>query len=275
MKFYKENGLGTLSALMEFLHPPGESLRYYLAYCIGSPAIWFAGSTIALGIFGASALVKVIRKRNLDRPLVVVILCAVLQLAFAFFAYGNRSQHTIFQPLIAAGMLIGISLLPAGRFRKGALATFIGISFLAQSGEAYKTWMAWRDTRPSDSTVGLYAEPDLAAQWAQVLQIAKHQKTLILSYATGVHIYFPAVQNADLWTMYPGQLFPEDKQRLLDAIRKSDVVVEPMLSYSAVVDSDADVRSLLAPRCETGTLGRFRIWWLHPPEGLSCVTKGH
>jgi len=42
MQFYRDDGLGTFGALMSFLHPPGESLQYYIAYYIGSPVTWFA-----------------------------------------------------------------------------------------------------------------------------------------------------------------------------------------------------------------------------------------
>jgi hypothetical protein len=270
VRFYRATGLGTVHALISFLHPPGRSLKYYAAYYVASPASWFALSTLALALLSALAVKRMIAERSLSPAPLFVALCGILQLVFAFFVYGNQSQHVIYDPVMAAGMFVGISLLRSERRRKAALLIFTGVGILAETGQAYKTFTAWRTTRPSAETVNLYSEPAWTAEWSGIVRMSAEQKVLLLSYATGVHNYFPSIRNPEVWFLYPGQLLQSDRQRILDAIQDADVIVEDRNGSSAVVDWDQDIEARLETMCQTSSTQNFRIWWKQAPDPAAC-----
>jgi hypothetical protein len=244
----------------DFLNPPAGSLLKKIVYTLGTRVAWWASSTVVLLVLGGLAAEKMIRQRVLDPRNTFIALCAILQGAFAFLAYGSHGQHVIYDPLLAAGMLIGLSTLPSGSFRKTLLVMFVGLGILSHSSQAYKTWWAWKNTRPyvvGGST--FYAEPSWAAQWSNILEISRRRKLLLLSYGTGIHHYFPSVQNADAWFLQPGQLLPADEQRLLSKMDTAEVVVEDLNGPTVFVDTDEGVQSRLRSLCRTESMANFRV----------------
>ena len=259
-KFYKANGMGKFSAFLDFLHPPGYGLKYYCAYYVSSSVTWFALSTLTLLAIGSVVIFRIIGSQRLNYRAVCVVLCCVLQVVFICFAYGNRGQHAIYEPVLAAGTIVAISLVSRPKARDLILFCFIALGILAETGQIYKTWVAWRTTFVEPDTAGLYSNPVFAADLSDILHIAADHKLLMLSYATGVHHYFPNIQNPDVWFLYPGQFFPSDTQRMLDKIDQSDVIVEDLTSPSAIIDFDPDVKTHMASMHESGHMRYFRVW---------------
>jgi hypothetical protein len=247
-------------SVWDFLHPPGDSLQKKIGYTLGTRVAWWASSTVVLLVLGGLAAEKMIRQRALDPQNTFIALCAILQGVFAFLAYGSHGQHVIYDPLLAAGMLIGLSRLPSGSFRKTLLVLFVGLGILSHSSQAYKTWWAWKDTRPY--IVGgsiFYAEPAWAAEWSNIVEISTRRKLVLLSYGTGVHHYFPTIQTADAWFLQPGQLFPADEQRLLFKMDEAEVVVEDLSSPTVFIDTDEGVQARLKSLCHAEPMANFRL----------------
>lgn len=260
MRFYKTNDLGHFSAFLSFLYPEGESLKYYLAYYIFSTVTWFVLSTLTLVILSFAVLLDMFRKKHFDDRGCFILLSCALTMVLIFFAYGNRGQHGMYESCLAAAILGAISWVRSERYRNILLFACVAIGVLAEMNLAHKTWVEWKTTERSATTLGLYAAPELTAEWASVLQRADHQSLLMLSYATGMHDYYPSVHNPEAWFLYRGQIFPSDKQRILSAMDSSDVIVEDLTSPEEFVNSDPDIQLRLHAMCESAPLPHFRIW---------------
>jgi hypothetical protein len=221
-------------------------------------------------ILAVFALIAMIRSRKVDPKYGAVIICAVVQLFFAVFAYRGNGQHTIYDPITAAGMLLGLWLVPTPRWRSSLLILFTLIGVGAQAAQARQTLWAWKNTEPSALTANLYAEPEYAPQLAHILKIAETHKVLMMSNATGVHHYYPSLRSADTWFLVETQMFPADHTRVLDNIRDADVVVEDTTHVPYFTDRDTEVQSQLRSMCLTEVTRNFQIWWRHPPSSVEC-----
>jgi hypothetical protein len=243
---------------------------YYLGYYIGSPATWWVLGTVGLVIFGAMGLRAMMRNRRPDPRSAIVLFCSILQVFFALVAYRGSEQHIIYDPITAAGMFVGIATFPVRRSRNILLILFACIGLMGTAGQARRTLSAWRGTHPSAVTANLYAEPEYGPQLAKILQIASTQKVLMMSNATGVHYYYPALKSADSWFLVAAQMFPSDKERVLANVRDADVVVEDTTHVPYFTDRDPDVQAELRSMCLTDVTRDFQIWWRHPPESAVC-----
>ena len=270
VRFYYGSGKVDFHDLISFLHPAGHSLMYYLGYYIGSPATWWVLGTVGLVIFGAMGLRAMIRNRRPDPRSAVVLFCSILQVFFALVAYRGSEQHIIYDPITAAGMFVGIATFPAKRSSNILLILFACIGLMGTAGQARRTLSSWRATHPSALTANLYAEPEYGPQLAKILQIASTQKVLMMSNATGVHYYYPALKSADSWFLVAAQMFSSDKQRVLANVRDADVVVEDTTHVPYFTDRDPDVQAELRSMCLTDVTRDFQIWWRHPPESAVC-----
>jgi len=259
-KYYQSNGWGTLSASLAFLHPPGHTLKYYAAYYTASPVTWFCLCTLLLTVCAAYALVEMVRQRQMSSRGTFVVLACSLQLIFMLVAYGAQGQHSIYDPVLAAATLTGVSLLPSARLRKTLLIAVIGLGALGESYQLYRTYLSWQTTRPGPNTAGLYADPGFADEWSQILRESRGHKVLALSYATGIHNYYPQVESPEVWFVQPGLLYPADMQRILGQIEHADTVVEDMTSPTTLVDYNPQVQAELARMRLTSSTAHFRVW---------------
>ena len=258
-RFYKEIGYSGFDAFLTFLFPRGYDIKYYIAYYIGSPVTWFVLCTLFLFALAIFRLARLMRGQPLDPPSTYVVLFSILQFIFIFFAYGSRGQHVIYECVLASATLVGISTLPQPRLRNIALSVFLVVGILGETGTAFKTITAWRTTRPSPVTLGLYADPALAKELAQVIDASQNHNTLMLAYATGIHNYYPTLNDPDAWFLQKGQLFPWQKQAIADQIQHSDLVVESLITPSAAVNSDPVIQSELGAMDRIDHMIYFRI----------------
>jgi hypothetical protein len=220
---------------------------------------WWIVSTLALFAFGLIAFAAMIRRRSLDPALLFIVLCAVLHGFFALVAPGPRNNHIIYDPLLAAGVLMGLAALPLGRARNHLLAAFLGVSIVAQANDARDIVAGWRNVRDPVLTASLYVDPAWMADWSKVLEISTKGQTYYLSYATGVGHYFPSLQTADVWTLSLGQLLDADKERVLSKLRSAEIVVRDMKKTTAYIFGDADIQRELSSLCVQSATENFQI----------------
>ncbi len=267
MKLYRASGFGALTTLIEFLHPKGAGLKYYIT---GRATWWMVGTLMLVGL-GSLAAKNIVRQRRMDRRNAFVAIAATIQLAFALAAYGSSSQHVIYDPVLAAGVLVGLASLESVRLRVGGLAVFALLGVLGHWSQAGSTLWEWRTTRPAAETSGLYAATSWREQWLRILDLSSTHRLLLLSYGTGVHHYFPTVRSPEAWFLLPGVLLPADKRRLLAQLDDAEVVVEDRNGPTMFVDSDEEVQRRLAPMCLSNVTDAFRIWWRSPADGIECL----
>ncbi len=259
-QFYKETHLSNFSAFMMFLHPPGSSLKYYILYYLGSPVSWFVLCSIFLVGLAVRTLVPLARGKPLSAKGMFILFVACMQVVFIFFAYGVRDQHVIYECMLAAATLVGISLLPKEQIRRCALVFYLAVGILGQAGATYKMILSWRTTYPTSTTFGLYADPTQVKEWSEILAKSEHHSTLMLGYATGEHLYYPTLNNPDAWFLLTGLLFPSQKQAILEQIEHSDIVVQDLTSWLEIANQDADVQAALAKMHQTSDTDNFRVW---------------
>lgn len=242
----------------QFLFPasyPNPSIPIWM-YFVFNRQGWWIVSTIVIFGFGLYALATMVRRRALDPTLSFILLCAILHGVFAFVAYGPRDQHIIYDPLLTAGVFIGLAALPLGRARNQLLVAFLGVSVVAQGNDVHDTWLAWTRVRDPVLTPSLYADRAWTAEWSKVLELSAKRQVFYLSYSTGVSDYFPTLHTADVWSMNAGQLFDADKQRVFSTMRRADVVVQDMQRSAG----EADIRRELSNLCLKSSTVNFQVW---------------
>jgi hypothetical protein len=258
--FYKENHLSSFSAFLDFLHPPDNSWKYYILYYLGSSVTWFTLCSIFLAGMAVRIVAPLAKGKPLQPREMFVLFGAILQVVFVCFAYGVRDQHIIYECVLAAATMVGISLLPGERIRRAALIVYLGVGVLGQAGAMYKTMVSWRESAPSPDAFGLFAYPDQMREWSDILAMSQHHRTLMLGYATGEHLYYPTVENPDAWFLMKGLIFPSQKQAILGEIRAADIVVEDRTSWYQISGKDADIKAELAKMHMTHSTANFGVW---------------
>ena len=250
-----------LRSLMIFLHPAGHRMSTYL---LANRPAWWIASTLALLVFSLWAARDMARERSLEPRKTAILLCGILHAVFIFVAPGPDQQHVIYDPVLALGVLLGLTLLPLGTSARPLLVGFLALALLGNWGQLRATVSAWQQTEPASDSAGLYAQPAWAHEWNDVLARAATQRLLLLSYATGAHAYFPTVETADSWTVQPAQMLPADEARLIAKVRLADVIAQDMTSPTTFVDDDAEVQADLATRCMASSTAYFKIWTRGP-----------
>jgi hypothetical protein len=258
MEFYREMrfGLFNRGSGLDFLYPQNVAPKYYLA----NPAGWWIASSLTLFVFACLAACNMFKQRSWRGPAAAVLLCALIHGFFAFRAYGTPPQHTIYDPVLAAGILIGLASLPLARFRYAAMALLVGLGLLGNWGQVHGTWSAWRQTHRFPTTLGLYAQTGWEREWADVVAQSASQHLMLLSYSTSAHHYFPTIQTADAWTVQTGQLLPADMERLLAKIAAADIVVEDLSGPTRLFEEDPQVGAALREFCLASSTPNFKTY---------------
>jgi len=133
-----------LPQILVFLHPGGERPTY----CLSNRAGWWIASTLAIFAFSAWAAWRSLRERSLEPRRTVILLCGLLHAFFVFVAYGPSTQHVIYDPLLALGVLLGLCFVPLGAHGRSLLAVFLGLAVLGDWAQVRETETAWRQTAP-------------------------------------------------------------------------------------------------------------------------------
>jgi hypothetical protein len=273
MSFYKQVHYGSGQALMQFLHPWGYSSFRYIAYILTTPVCWWLMSTASLMIFGLLALRRMAMQRALDPRDTTIVLCALIHGVFVCVAYGAPHQHYIFDPILIAGILLGLSVLPQGLLSKVLVVLFLGFGIVGQATLAYADWKAWKETKSPTETANLYADRGWVAEWKKILQISTHENLLLFSYSTGTHQYFPTIHSPETWMLREGLLLPADKARVIQQLDSANVVVLDLTSPTDLVDTDTDIQRHFDSLCLTQSTTYFQVWWRRSSEisDLKCI----
>ena len=260
MRFYRQVNFGTGHALLEFLHPAGHSLLYYVTYSLFTPVIWWVFCTVSLTIFGLMAVRRMALQRALDPQDTAIALAALIHVMFVCVAYGSPHQHFIFDPILIIGTLLGLSALPATRMRSLLVIGFLVFGVAGQANLVRADVKAWKEIKSPGATANLYADSKWIKEWREILELSNHQNLLLFSYGTGVHHYFPSVHSPDAWTMQEGQLLPEDKARVLRQMDEANVVALDLTSPTTLVERDTDIQGHLQSLCLTQSTDNFQVW---------------
>ncbi len=269
--FYKAVNYGFMSSLKVFLYPGQTESRpnwSALRYFVFDRATWWVLATVLLTIFGTRGFLRMWRERQLDPKALFVLFCAVMQIVFILVAYGTPPQHIIYDPLVAAGTLLGLSMLAASRARTLLIGVFFTVTALSHGNQASYTWWLWKATKPSPDSAGFYSPPEFTSAWKEVVDLSKQRPVFLLSYATGVHHYFPTIDTAESWLIQWGQTLPPDRERLLAKLRTADVVVEDVTGITTIFERDEEIKAELAKLCMF-RMNPYFIYWSRTPDPVT------
>lgn len=273
IKFYHSTGWYGITRSMVFFHPEGYSLKYYLAYYAISPVTWFIFALLLLAVVCVRSLPAIVVERRLHPAKLCIALSFVVIVVFLLVAFGGRGQQEIYQPILAAGCLVAIASLHP-RLRTASLAVFIVLGVTGEIGQLYKTWTAWKTTRPDALCYGLYVDPQFAKEFAQVVEMSRAHKLFLFTYGTGQHFYYPTIESPDVWFVQPGLMFPSDRQRILQQLDTADIVVVGLQHFHFFQDYDPDIRPRLAAMCLVSVTDNFRIFRRPGVEPGPCTVNG-
>ena len=272
MQFYKAVHYGTIGALLEFLHPSGQSFKYLILYYAGTPVTWWVLATLLLFYFSVRSAKAVWAEKRIQPKHAVVLICALLQAIFAFHGYGVPGQEIVYSPWLLAAVLVGASQLQNQIFRKGIVFLLTAIGLLGTAAQARRTLIDWRTSVKNADTANLYAHADWVKDWSDVLQLSRDHKLFLFSYGTGQHHYFPSVESPNVWFVRTGQMFPADKQRVMPQLQNAEIVVEDLGGATSFIDYDPEVQQYLSQMCLTDVTANFQIWRKTsiPPRNAVC-----
>ena len=275
--FYKAVNYGFLSSLKVFLYPGQTETRpnwSALRYFIFDRATWWVLATVLLTVFGVRGLLTLWRTRQLEPKSLFVMLCAMLQIIFVLVAYGTPPQHIIYDPVLASGALLGLSMLAASRFHNGLITVFFAVTALSHGNQASYTLWLWKTTKPTPESAGFYSAEAFTSAWTEVVTLSKTRPVFLLSYATGVHHYFPTIDTADSWLIQWGQTLPPDRERLLAKLRTAEVVVEDVTGITTIFERDDDIKAELAKLCMF-KMNPYFIYWSRTPDPVTGECKSY
>lgn len=273
MQFYKAVHYGTIAALMEFLRPSGQSLKYLLMYYVATPVLWWVIATLALFFFGLRSAKEILTQKKVSAKNGVVLICAVLQAIFAFHGYGVPGQEIVYSPWLLLAVLVGSSQIESATIRKSFVALLALIGLFGSAAQARRTLLDWRSSVRNSETANLYAPADWAKDWSHILQLSREHKLFLLSYGTGQHHYFPTIESPDVWFVRTGQMFPADKERLLQQLRNTEIIVEDLSGATSAIDYDSDMQRILESRCLTEISPSFQVWVLPALQATGQACK--
>jgi hypothetical protein len=269
--FYQSNhyGLFTRGSGLDFIAPLNAGWRYYLANRAG----WWIAGTLTLFGFAAIAVYTSVRQRKLTSAAAVILSCAVIHAVFAFYVYSVPPQHVIYDPVLVAGTLAGLAWLPLGAWRNILAVPLLGLGVLGSWAQVHETYADWRETRVSPETAGLYAQTTWVREWSGILHLADQRRVLFLSYGTGVHNYFPALESPDSWTLQWGQMLPGDLARLQARMAAVDVVVEDLSGPTRLIENMPQITQALDSFCLGSVTPNFKTYWKRTPSrsGTPCA----
>lgn len=194
-----------------FWLPDEPSAAYYL---FGPAGFWLAASAVALA--GVPTL-----WRNRRDPRSAAVLTAVgLHVAFVAVLFGHELSwlYYSFLPVLAAAAV-------ADRMPRLVKLGLPALAVCGWVGFAGYGAALWRDRVRTEATGGLYAQPDDAAAWAEVRELATRERVLVLTPSGAARIAFPEVDGVRSWVLLPAVARPAEVEDLLARIRAADVLV--------------------------------------------------
>jgi hypothetical protein len=259
------NGAGRL-----LLSPPGATWSYYFTTIAGP---WIAYTAI----LSMAAITVTIRRgaesresRPIDRTSEVIISCAILNLSFVLFFFGNSFSwiyyfYILVLGLAATGRLgirweilvaclaFAVPLTKADNRISQSLAShqitprnIVGSTIVANTipGATGLTYQYWFTTRPTPETAGLWAASSEREEWVQVLAIIRGHRTAMLESAGCADLLFSEFVPPVTLFLIPGGVGPSDLSRKLQQLGSSSMIVMPR-SHRGILKETPEIGAMI------------------------------
>ena len=245
---YEASGFGFFRGEgRRFWMPEGAGWRHYLGTIRG---FWIA-SALALTIGGLAALARRCRGASGDRARIgdeSIATCALLHASFVAFFYASEGSWVYYGDVLLLG-LAGMAGRCRGRLGTSATAVIAAMALLCLRAYPREIRDQWLAADRNEVTAGLWATPDLAVEWAEVLDRTGGHRSALLCWAGAGELLFPdRFGSATRFFLLPGLEGSPDLARTAEAIARAEVIVVPFASsqgFRPFLMSEPSLRSAI------------------------------
>lgn len=196
-----------------------------LYYVLSPVGFWLAASAVL--VIGGGLQIR----RWRDRRAAAVLTCLVLHAVFVLFLFGNQFSwlYYAFLPVCgAAGVVAGWEHVEPRRSWRLAAGAALGVlALLGQYAPVVEAARVWAVAVRSDATGGLYALPEDAAAMAEIRELARAHRVLMLTRSGGPSIVFPELESPHAWYLLRPVALPAEVERVREQIRAAEYLVIP------------------------------------------------
>ncbi len=207
-----------------FWYFPGVHPGYYF----GTPiTFWFVASLGLIAGGGSSAFAVFASFKNREDPSharELTLFCALLHVAFITMFFGNNASWTSYPYLLPMG--VGAMTLWSNNFGKLVWSLII-LGIAGQKGMINENFHAWRNTAPSTTTAGLWANRDERQEWTQVLELAKGNSSVVLASDGSAELLFPGLTPPVAATLMRGQTTVSELRRKIEQLSAAQFAIVP------------------------------------------------
>ncbi len=219
MKVYGDGGVGFFfGAGRLFWLPEKPYFRYYWESVAG---IWLSSSVVLLG--SAIWLLRRFREPAAN----VVLTCTVLHLVFVCLLFGNQWSWIYYSYILFVGTAVSLNTMPCWPRNLLAIALIVH----AILGQAKWLWISdaseWSKMQRSPETAGLYAAPEDAAEWAELRELGKSARVLVLTPMGCSHLLAPELDGQRWWCLIRKIMTPAEQEQVRRQITAAEWIVSP------------------------------------------------
>ena len=213
-----------------FWYFPGVHPGYYFGTGV---AFWFVATAclIAGGCSSAFPVLASFKNREESNPArEMTLFCALLHVSFVTLFFGNNASWTSYPYLLSLG--VGAMTLWS-QFSENVVWLLILLGIAGQKGMIEANVRAWFNTAPSAATAGLWASNDERQEWIRVLDIAKVNSSVLLTYDGCAQVIVAALTKPVAATMIRGQTTASELGRKMEQLSAVQIAIVPEVVNSS------------------------------------------
>lgn len=229
LQTYQDDNYGFFTGVgSEFWKPIGNPITRYILFPAG---FWLVAS-------GWLVVGAILRLRRLREPhAATVATCAFLHLVFVVLLFGNEWSWLYYSAILVCGCcaIIGDPSTPEPRQWLAAVL----LAMLALSGQflhtLYLILIPMEQWERSPALGGLYAEPEDAAAWSNIRDLAQKpgQRVMVFGHSSGAFVVYPEIDSPRAWFLLRSTMTPSEAERVNAQLRAANwLVVSKAKQYS-------------------------------------------
>jgi hypothetical protein len=220
-----------------------------IPYFLDVPGYWMA-STLYLLVAAVVQTASLIRRRSLTRAGELIVTCAILHFSFVFLFFGPSVSWYYYSFLLAIGC--GLTTEMGAEWRRAAVLLCV-LATLSWYTPASAIYTGWKSTSPNPETAGLWSLPGEASEWNKVVEMARHEKMVVIDIRGGVELMYPEFGKPVALFLSPGLMTEGDVTRTAARLSTADSFVVP--GVTRLFDGLPDAPEI------TAAIGQFELEW--------------
>ena len=197
--------------------------RQWILFVVDVAGFWIVSGVFLFGaalfqLFGTSADALSSRRREM------VIVCALLHLAFLSLFFGNQWSWIYYPYILIIGIAVASDL---GRYQHRIVFALCIVAVVSYTDLAYWCNRWWRTTTPDVATAQLWAPPAEKREWLTVRALARDQRSVLLDDMGAAELMFPGFEKPVSLYLTGGLMQPSDVSRKVDQLSHAEIAIVP------------------------------------------------